>query len=110
MTGKSWRIPTGEPELNIYDMPDSAYVPWLGKKVANPEGYGIYFQDRWDEALAVDPELIYLNDWNEWTAGKFMNPLIQQNGDTVEIGFLGRKTNSILSTSITPNSTEPYSQ
>ncbi len=91
MTGKSWRIPTGEPELNIYDMPDSAYVPWLGKKVANPEGYGIYFQDRWDEALAVDPELIYLNDWNEWTAGKFMNPLIQQNGDTVEIGFLGRK-------------------
>ena len=90
-TGKSWRIPTGEPKLGIYDMPDSAYVPWLGKTVADPTGYGIYFQDRWDEALSVDPDLIYLNDWNEWTAGKYMNPLIQQNGDTVQIGFLGRE-------------------
>ncbi|MCM1021222.1 MAG: hypothetical protein NC343_03190 [Muribaculum sp.] len=90
-TGKSWRVQTGEPPLNQYDMPDSAYVPWLGKKVANPEGYGIYFQDRWDEALSIDPELIYLNDWNEWTAGKFMNPLKQQDGKEVEIEFLGRQ-------------------
>ncbi len=37
-----------------------------------PTAYGIYFQDRWDEALSVDPSFIYLNDWNEWTAGKFM--------------------------------------
>ena len=50
-------------------MPVSAYVPWLGKKVENPEGYGIYFQERWDDAIACDPEFLYLNDWNEWTAG-----------------------------------------
>src|SRR5699024_3210552 len=54
-----------------YDLPKSAYVPWLGKKVQHPEKYGIYFQQRWDEALKVDPPFIYINDWNEWTAGKY---------------------------------------
>jgi len=57
--------------MNEYDLPVSAYVPWLDKFVENPEGYGIYFQQRWDEALAADPSFIYLNDWNEWTAGKY---------------------------------------
>jgi hypothetical protein len=37
--------------------------------VEHPEGFGIYFQERWDDALAADPPFIYLNDWNEWTAG-----------------------------------------
>lgn len=91
MTGKSWRIGTGEPQLNIYDLPDSAYVPWLGKTVDNPQGYGIYFQDRWDEALAVDPPFIYVNDWNEWTAGKFINPEIRLNGDSIYRSFMGRE-------------------
>ncbi len=71
LVGKSWRRESGEPALNEYDMPESAYVPWLDKTVENPEGYGIYFQDRWEEALASDPEFLYLNDWNEWSAGKF---------------------------------------
>lgn len=71
LVGKSWRRETGEPQLNQYDLPDSAYVPWLNKTVKNPEGYGIYFQDRWNEALQSDPEMLYINDWNEWTAGKY---------------------------------------
>ena len=79
--GKSWSREFGQPKLNEYDMPDSAYVPWLGKTVADPTGYGIYFQERWDDALKSDPEFIYLNDWNEWTAGKY-------NG---EVGWLGRQ-------------------
>jgi len=71
LTGKSWSRQTGEPSLNQYDLPDSAYVPWLKKTVKHPEGYGIYFQQRWDEALKTDPDFLYLNDWNEWTAGKY---------------------------------------
>ena len=43
--GKSWSREFGQPKLNEYDMPDSAYVPWLGKTVADPTGYGIYFQE-----------------------------------------------------------------
>jgi hypothetical protein len=67
LIGKSWTKENGEPALNKYDLPDSAYVPWLGKVVKHPEGYGIYFQQRWDEALEADPQFLYLNDWNELT-------------------------------------------
>ena len=92
ITGKSWRRETKEPALNQYDMPDSAYVPWLGKTVAHPEGYGIYFQDRWNEALSVDPDFIYINDWNEWTAGKYRSGLAP-GSETVSgpTTFLGRE-------------------
>jgi len=90
ITGKSWR--GGEPRLNDRDLPDTAYVPWLGTTVTHPEGYGIYFQERWDEALSVDPDFIYLNDWNEWTAGKYVSGLAP--GSTTVPGpttFLGRE-------------------
>ncbi len=71
LIGKSWTAKNGEPELNEYDLPVPTYVPWLGKTVEHPEGYGIYFQERWDAALAADPQFLYINDWNEWTAGKY---------------------------------------
>lgn len=69
--GKSWSRQYGEPSLNEFDLPDPAFVPWLGKTIKNPEGYGIYFQERWDEALEANPEFLYINDWDEWTAGKY---------------------------------------
>lgn len=71
LVGKSWSRAKGEPPLNQYDLPEPTYVPWLKKTVSNPEGYGIYFQERWEEALKADPQFLYLNDWNEWTAGKY---------------------------------------
>jgi len=71
LVGKSWTRENGEPELNQYDLPEPTFVPWLGRKVEHPEGYGIYFQERWDEALKSDPQFLYINDWNEWTAGKY---------------------------------------
>ena len=71
LIGKSWTREAGEPALNQWDLPEPTYVPWLGRKVEHPEGYGIYFQQRWDEAIQGDPEFLYINDWNEWTAGKY---------------------------------------
>lgn len=71
LVGKSWTRERGEPELDQHDLPLPAYVPWLGRTVEHPEGYGSYFQQRWDEALAANPQFLYLNDWNEWTAGKY---------------------------------------
>lgn len=71
LVGKSWTREQGEPELNDQDLPVPTHVPWLGQTVAHPEGYGIYFQQRWDEALAANPQFLYINDWNEWTAGKY---------------------------------------
>lgn len=71
LVGKSWTREHGQPELNDQDLPVPTFVPWLGKKVPHPEDYGIYFQDRWDEALRANPQFLYINDWNEWTAGKY---------------------------------------
>lgn len=89
--GKSWSIKTGEPKLGKGDMPEKAYVPYLGEVKENPTQYGIYFQERWDEALQVDPEFIYLNDWNEWTAGKYRNGKDPSGQADYRIDFLGRK-------------------
>ncbi|MBP6963324.1 MAG: hypothetical protein KBC96_02850 [Armatimonadetes bacterium] len=71
LIGKSWTVDKGEPELNDQDLPVRTFVPWLGKWVDHPEGYGIYFQQRFDEALEANPQFLYINDWNEWTAGKY---------------------------------------
>ncbi len=71
LIGKSFTPEKGEPELNDQDLPVPTYVPWLGKTVEHPEGYGIYFQQRFDEALKGNPQFLYINDWNEWTAGKY---------------------------------------
>jgi hypothetical protein len=87
LTGKSWTREHGQPELNEYDLPVPARVPWLGKTVENPEGYGIYFQQRWDEALQVNPQFLYINDWNEWTAGKY------SPGEGKTFDFMRRKSN-----------------
>ncbi|HBO43051.1 MAG TPA: hypothetical protein DD670_03775, partial [Planctomycetaceae bacterium] len=70
LIGKSWSRERGEPQLNEFDLPFPTHVPWLGKTVEHPEGYGIYFQQRWDEAIQANPQFLYINDWNEWTAGK----------------------------------------
>lgn len=87
LTGKCWTREHGEPELNEFDLPVPTHVPWLGKTVENPEGYGIYFQQRWDEALQADPQFLYINDWNEWTAGKYA----PGPGNTFD--FMRRKSN-----------------
>jgi hypothetical protein len=86
LVGKSWTRENGEPELNKYDLPESVYVPWLEKEVKHPERYGIYFQQRWNEALKADPPFIYINDWNEWTAGKYS----PGKGETTT--FMGRQS------------------
>lgn len=32
---------------------------------------GLNFQEQWERALAVDPKLIFVTGWNEWTAGRY---------------------------------------
>ena len=94
LTGKCWRIDGGEPPLNDRDMVERAYVPWLGREVEHPEAYGIYFQDRWEEALSVDPKFIYINDWNEWTAGKYRTGKFPDGKPNGPDRFMGRTDNT----------------
>ena len=37
---------------------------------------GVFFQDQWDRAIALDPELVFVTGWNEWTA-----PTVQAGAD-----------------------------
>ncbi|MDE7396382.1 MAG: hypothetical protein K2M98_01505, partial [Muribaculum sp.] len=67
--GKSWTVSGKQPGVDEHDMPKSKYYDKVVYK--EPTKYGFYFQDRWNEALEADPDFIYINDWNEWTAGKF---------------------------------------
>ncbi|MHB9011248.1 MAG: hypothetical protein ACYC49_03360, partial [Ignavibacteriaceae bacterium] len=93
LIGKSWSRENGEPKLNKYDLPVPTYVPWLGRVVKHPEGYGIYFQQRWNEALKADPQFIYINDWNEWTAGKYSGSPIPPGNKEKTTPFMRRNSN-----------------
>ncbi len=33
--------------------------------------YGLNFQEQWNRALQLDPELVFVTGWNEWIAGRF---------------------------------------
>ncbi|MEJ7559692.1 MAG: hypothetical protein WKF66_15390 [Pedobacter sp.] len=46
---------------------------------------GLYFQEQWNRALAVDPEFIFVTGWNEWVAMRF--------DDGASASFLGKKIN-----------------
>ena len=39
----------------------------------NVTGWGLNFQEQWDYALKLDPELIFVTGWNEWIAGRYEN-------------------------------------
>ncbi len=72
---------------------DGVVIPYLNEERDNPTQYGIYFQDRWDEALQVDPDFIYLNDWNEWSAGRYRQGKDPSGQADLHVDFLGRKDN-----------------
>lgn len=33
--------------------------------------YGLNFQEQWDRAFELDPDLVFITGWNEWIAGKW---------------------------------------
>ncbi|MEN8255968.1 MAG: hypothetical protein ABFR33_10930 [Verrucomicrobiota bacterium] len=33
--------------------------------------YGYNFQEQWDRALEVDPDMVFITGWNEWVMGRF---------------------------------------
>lgn len=45
-----------EPATNEYDV-----TPYTAQ--------GLFFQEQWNRALAVDPEFVFVTGWNEWSAG-----------------------------------------
>lgn len=42
-------------------------------KSTNTSLYGRNFQQQWDEAIRIDPEIVFVTGWNEWIMGRFSN-------------------------------------
>jgi hypothetical protein len=34
--------------------------------------YGLNFQEQWNRAFELDPELVFICEWNEWVAGRWL--------------------------------------
>ena len=43
----------------------------VDKTIADADLYGLNFQQQWDYACSVDPDLIFVDGWNEWIAGRW---------------------------------------
>ena len=53
--------------------------------VTETTGEGRYFQEQWDRALQVNPEIVMVTQWNEWIAQRFI-----WDGKLKHSGYAGR--------------------
>lgn len=46
---------------------------WKGSDNPTPENLskGLNFQEQWNRAIEVDPPVVFVTGWNEWTAGRY---------------------------------------
>ncbi len=44
--------------------------------------YGYNFQEQWDRAIEIDPQLVFVTGWNEWIMGQFKEPWITDKDST----------------------------
>lgn len=43
----------------------------VDKNIENSDFYGLNFQQQWDYAIECDPNMIFVDGWNEWIAGRW---------------------------------------
>ena len=43
----------------------------VNKDIENSDFYGLNFQQQWDYAIDCDPDMIFVDGWNEWIAGRW---------------------------------------
>jgi|GEM_PF-216453 len=51
------------------------------------DGSGDYFAEQWDGALGIDPDFIFINEWNEWVAQKLVSGT-HDGGTVVPNGYV----------------------
>ena len=56
--------------------------------VTETTGEGAHFQEQWNRALEVDPEVVMVTQWNEWLAQRFI-----WDGTLKHPGYAGRPIN-----------------
>ncbi|WP_199856301.1 hypothetical protein [Lunatibacter salilacus] len=69
---QNWSAERGLTAMNAPGAFGRSYTAKYGhnnqKDVVNE---GLNFQEQWDRALEIDPEMIFITGWNEWIAGRY---------------------------------------
>lgn len=52
----------------------------VDKNIENSMFYGLNFQQQWDRAIEVDPDIVFITGWNEWIAGRWERWGYSENG------------------------------
>lgn len=69
---QNWTKERGLTALNATGSFGRSYTHTRGQ-ITEPGAvnYGYNFQEQWDRALEIDPELVFITGWNEWIAGRY---------------------------------------
>ena len=75
----------GHPNSNIGKSFHQGRQPVLRTgEITTNTNQGLYFQEQWQRALQVDPQLVFVTGWNEWIAQRFVA------ASTGEATFMGK--------------------
>ncbi len=66
-----------------------SYTKEYGHTLIDEDSYkfGFNFQEQWERALDLDPEIIFITGWNEWQMGRFHDPWVR-DPDSTQIAFV----------------------
>lgn len=69
---QNWTRERGLTALNATGSFGRSYTHQKGQ-ITEPGAvnYGHNFQEQWDRALEINPELVFITGWNEWIAGRY---------------------------------------
>lgn len=59
-----------------------------GKLTKDSYKYGYNLQEQWDNAIAMDPDLVFVTGWNEWIMGKYPGEPWVRDENSTQIGFV----------------------
>lgn len=69
---QNWTAHNGLSAMNMKGAFGRSYTSRAGHATsADATAKGLNFQEQWDRALEIDPDLIFITGWNEWIMGRF---------------------------------------
>ena len=69
---QNWTAHNGLSAMNMKGAFGRSYTHSAGHdKSQGATAKGLNFQEQWDRALEIDPDLIFITGWNEWIMGRF---------------------------------------
>ncbi len=68
---QNWSAEVGLTAMNGKNIFGRSYTSKGYDTRENASFYGANFQEQWDYAIEISPELVFVTGWNEWIAGRY---------------------------------------